>query len=79
MTTQLVGTGSNLQIVAAPNSYRTTINGQLLTCQASTKSEARGIFRQMTAKRLYPNGQGGWVMAVKSRLRSKVRLTKEQE
>ncbi len=57
--------------------YRTTWNGQKFECRARTKSEARQIFKQMTAKRVGRNEQGGSIFSVKNRLKSKVRLTKE--
>lgn len=58
--------------------YRTTWNGQRFDCRARTKSEARQIFKQMTATQVGVNSQGGRILAVKSRLRSKVRLTKAE-
>jgi hypothetical protein len=58
--------------------YRTTWNGQKLECRARTKSEARQIFKQMTGRPVGINSQGGRIFAVKSRLRSKVRLTKAE-
>jgi hypothetical protein len=56
--------------------YRTTWNGQTFECRARTKSEARQIFKQMTAVQVGSNKLGGKIFAVSSRLRSKVRLTK---
>jgi hypothetical protein len=57
--------------------YRTTWNGQRFDCRARTKSEARQIFKQMTAVQVGANKLGGKIFAVSSRLRSKVRLSKE--
>lgn len=56
--------------------YRTTQDGQTIECRARTKSEARQTFKQMTATQVGANKLGGKIFAVKSRLRSKVRLTK---
>ncbi len=59
--------------------YRTTKDGPSFECAAHTKSEARQTFKRMIAKRVGTNAQGGGVFSVKSRLRSKVRLTKTEE
>jgi len=59
--------------------YRTTHNNQKFECAAHTKSEARKTFRKMTAKRVGKNERGGFVYAIKSKLGSKVRLTKSDD
>jgi hypothetical protein len=56
--------------------YRTTFEGQLYECQAQTKSEARGIFKKMTAKQVGNTKEGGRVFALKSRLKAKVKVCK---
>jgi hypothetical protein len=59
--------------------YRTIFENQLFECQAYTKSEARQIFKKMTAKRIGTTPTGGRIFTLKSRLRSKVRLTKVKD
>jgi hypothetical protein len=56
--------------------YTTIYKGQKYECDAYSKSEARGIFKRMTAEPIGRNEMFGINYRLRSRLDSKVRLVK---